>query len=88
MPRRLNTKSIWQDTESFTPASQERELKQQVSALVCYLWDNYLQMYDFEELIVMGVGNAYLGVKVLLINRGEQHPIFLQLGIACIFILV
>ncbi|CAG9939480.1 unnamed protein product [Clonostachys rosea f. rosea IK726] len=58
-----------EDTESFTPASQERELKQQVSALVCYLWDNYLQMYDFEELIVMGVGNAYLGVKVLLINR-------------------
>lgn len=39
--------------------------------LVCYIWDNYLQLYDsVEEIFLMGVGNAYLGVKMLLISRG------------------
>lgn len=28
-------------------------------------------MYDPEDLFIMGVGNAYLGVKVLLLNRGN-----------------
>jgi histone deacetylase 6 len=35
------------------------------------LWDNFLQLYETDEIILLGVGNAYLGVKVLLINRGE-----------------
>jgi hypothetical protein len=40
--------------------------------LVCYLWDNYLQLIEGEpEIFLMGVGNAYLGVKLLLINRGK-----------------
>ena len=37
---------------------------------MCYIWDNYLQLYDTQEIFLMGVGNAYLGIKVLLINRG------------------
>ena len=47
---------------------------------MCYIWDNYLQLYEAESIFLMGVGNAYLGVKVLLINRGEspdptlKHP--------------
>lgn len=37
---------------------------------MCYVWDNYLQLYDgVEDFVLMGVGNAYLGVKVLLLNR-------------------
>lgn len=41
---------------------------------MCYIWDNYLQIYDnVEELFLMGIGNAYLGIKVLLINRGKQQ---------------
>lgn len=37
---------------------------------MCYIWDNYLQLYDgVEDIILMGVGNAYLGIKMLLINR-------------------
>lgn len=40
--------------------------------LVCYIWDNYLQLYDpMPEIFLMGVGNAYLGVKMLLISRGK-----------------
>lgn len=38
---------------------------------MCYLWDNYLQLYDdAEEMFIMGVGYAYIGVKTLLLNRG------------------
>lgn len=42
---------------------------------MCYIWDNYLQLYDsVEDIFLMGVGNAYLGVKVLLINRRTSTP--------------
>lgn len=47
----------------------EYELQRQVTSLVCYLWDNYLQLYEAPDIFLMGVGEAYLGVKVLLINR-------------------
>jgi len=60
-----------QDTDAFTARPDERALQAQVQDLVCYVWDNYLQMYrDVEDIFLMGVGNAYLGIKVLLINRG------------------
>jgi histone deacetylase 6 len=42
---------------------------------MCYIWDNYLQLYDsVEDIFLMGVGNAYLGIKVLLINRRTFPP--------------
>lgn len=51
----------------------ERQLEAQVQELMCYLWDNYLQLYDdAEEVFIMGVGYAYIGVKMLLLNRGES----------------
>jgi len=52
----------------------ERSLQRHIEELVCYLWDNYLQLVDAEDLFLVGVGNAYLGIKMLLINRGK--PIF------------
>jgi histone deacetylase 6 len=59
-----------QDTEAFTPRADERAIQAQVQELMCYIWDNYLQLYDgVDDIFLMGVGNAYLGVKVLLINR-------------------
>ncbi|KAL2017287.1 hypothetical protein VTK56DRAFT_2356 [Thermocarpiscus australiensis] len=59
-----------EDTEPFTPRADERTLQTQVQELMCYIWDNYLQLYDgVEDIFLMGVGAAYLGVKVLLINR-------------------
>jgi histone deacetylase 6 len=38
--------------------------------LLCYLWDNYLEGYASENIVLMGVGDAYLGVKMLLTSRG------------------
>ncbi|KAK3372787.1 histone deacetylase A-like protein [Lasiosphaeria ovina] len=59
-----------EDTDAFTPRMDERALQSQVQELMCYIWDNYLQLYDsVDDIILMGVGNAYLGVKVLLLNR-------------------
>lgn len=59
-----------EDIDPFTPRADEKALQEQVRELVCYIWDNYLQLYDVEDLFLLGVGNAYLGVKVLLTNRG------------------
>lgn len=61
-----------QDMDPYIPRLKERELQQQIESLMCYLWDNYLQLYEAEEIFLMGVGDAYLGVKVLLISRGKS----------------
>lgn len=59
------------DTDPFIARSPEKILQAQLQELVCYLWDNYIQLYDnATEIFLMGVGNAYLGVKLLLMNRG------------------
>ena len=63
------------DAEAFIPMMAERQLQDQIQTLICYLWDNYLQTYDADEIFLMGVGNAYLGVKMLLINRGMCQSI-------------
>ena len=59
-----------EDMDPFTPRVDERTLQDQVRELVCYIWDNYLQLYDVEDLFLLGVGDADLGVKALLTNRG------------------
>ncbi|KAK3297738.1 histone deacetylase A-like protein [Chaetomium fimeti] len=59
-----------EDMDAFTARADERTIQAQVQELMCYIWDNYLQLYDtVEDIFLMGVGNAYLGIKVLLINR-------------------
>jgi histone deacetylase 6 len=46
-------------------------MQSQIQELVCYIWDNYLQISESaQSIFLLGVGNAYLGVKVLLVNRG------------------
>ncbi|KAI1780603.1 putative histone deacetylase A [Hypoxylon cercidicola] len=64
-----------EDFESFTPRANEKTLQRQIQELVCYIWDNYLQLYDVEQLFLVGVGNAYLGVKILLTNRESKDRI-------------
>ncbi|KAL2204457.1 histone deacetylase [Sarocladium strictum] len=62
-----------EDMDAYTPALQEHELQDQVRTLMCYLWDNFLQLYAADEIFLMGVGNAYVGVKLLLINRADSR---------------
>jgi histone deacetylase 6 len=61
-----------QDADPYTASMDEKSREAQVLELVCYLWDNYLQLLDpIDDIFLMGVGNAYVGVKSLLMNRGE-----------------
>ena len=59
----------------------ERNFEVRVQELMCYLWDNYIQLYGDAEIFLLGVGNAHVGVKALLTCRGEStnklpsHPI-------------
>jgi histone deacetylase 6 len=57
---------------AFSPKLNEAELNQQTKDLLCYLWDNYLEGYDSDCIVLMGVGDAYLGVKQLLTSRGKS----------------
>jgi histone deacetylase 6 len=57
--------------DAYIPEFNEKEIQEQILSLVCYLWDNFLQLCETDEIVLLGVGNAYLGVKVLLINRGK-----------------
>ncbi|KAI1300767.1 histone deacetylase [Xylaria venustula] len=57
-----------EDLDAFIPRAPEKVLQKQIEELVCYIWDNYLQLYD-AELFLLGVGDAYLGVKILLTSR-------------------
>jgi histone deacetylase 6 len=58
-----------EDLDPFIPRPDEQSLSHQIKELVNYIWDNYIQLYDADDLFLMGVGNAYLGVKLLLTER-------------------
>ncbi|KAI1366365.1 histone deacetylase [Xylaria arbuscula] len=58
-----------EDLDAHMPRTPEKNLQKEIEELVTYIWDNYLQLYDVEELFLLGVGDAYLGVKILLTNR-------------------
>ncbi|KAG6113953.1 hypothetical protein E4U13_003550 [Claviceps humidiphila] len=64
-----------EDMDSYIPGYKDRALQDQIQQLACYLWDNFLQLYETDEIFLMGVGNAYLGVKALLINRDCKSKI-------------
>jgi histone deacetylase 6 len=55
------------------PERATKLIESQTKDLMCYLWDNYLDGYASNSIVLMGVGDAYLGVKQLLINRGISH---------------
>jgi histone deacetylase 6 len=58
------------DTDPYMPKSSEPVLGQQMKELLCYLWDNYFEVNTASSIFLMGVGDAYLGIKQLLTSRG------------------
>lgn len=54
---------------SFTPPYDEVLLSAQTKELLCYLWDNYLETYAVDQIVLMGVGDSYCGIKDLLTSR-------------------
>ncbi|KIM99022.1 hypothetical protein OIDMADRAFT_43096 [Oidiodendron maius Zn] len=53
-------------------AADTPSIENQTKDLLCYLWDNYITGYACNSLVVMGVGDAYLGAKQLLISRDSR----------------
>ncbi|KAK7921340.1 hypothetical protein PG985_009362 [Apiospora marii] len=58
-----------EDTDPYIQGADERTLGIQMKELMNYIWDNYLQLWEAEDIFLLGVGNAYLGVKLLLTER-------------------
>ncbi|KUI67574.1 Histone deacetylase clr3 [Cytospora mali] len=72
----VNVPRIPEGTSPYNTELNEKQLEAQIQELICYLWDNYLQLYDdAEEIFIMGVGHAYIGVKMLLLNRDCKSKI-------------
>lgn len=38
--------------------------------LALYLWENYIELHDFENIFLIGVGDAYHGLAKLLSDNG------------------
>jgi len=64
---------------SYTKANNV-EAQKQAEKLAGYLWENYIEPSDFENLYFMGVGNAFHGIVKLLCDRGKQ-PMQLHLAL-------
>ncbi|KAK6825398.1 histone deacetylase clr3 [Apiospora arundinis] len=58
-----------EDTDPYIQGADERTLGIQMKELMNYIWDNYLQLWEAEDIFLLGIGNAYLGVKLLLTER-------------------
>ncbi|KAM3078099.1 Histone deacetylase hda1 [Clarireedia jacksonii] len=59
-----------------TPA----EVENQTRELVCYLWDNFIELFEAKHILLLGVGDAYLGIKQLLVSRDCRRR---MAGILC-----
>lgn len=70
MPTKLDTSSS--ATGSY-PRPTVVELEIQMKDLICYIWDNFIELYASNNIIIMGVGDAYLAIKQLLTSR-ECRP--------------
>ncbi|KAJ2901335.1 hypothetical protein MKZ38_001947 [Zalerion maritima] len=63
------------DFDATVPRQDAETLQANIRDLMIYLWDNFIQIMPAREIFLMGVGDAYLGVKVLLINRGMSSAV-------------
>lgn len=57
------------DTDPYTDRSNETLAAKQIKDLLCYLWDNYFELNPDASLTLLGVGDAYFGIKQLLVSR-------------------
>ncbi|KAL0633314.1 Histone deacetylase hda1 [Maublancomyces gigas] len=48
---------------------REYDMMKQTEEICVYLWDNYIEIADARNIILMGVGDAYVGILYLLANR-------------------
>ncbi|KAF4625043.1 hypothetical protein G7Y89_g13124 [Cudoniella acicularis] len=72
----LHRISLPTDGQPWEYKPEEADIQQQAKDLLAYLWDNHLQIMPYPAPItLMGVGDAYLGIKQLLTSREVKHRI-------------
>ncbi|KAH6669922.1 histone deacetylase [Halenospora varia] len=60
---------------ALTPKVEEQQIQLHSKELLAYLWDNYLQLNVGAPITILGVGDAYLGIKLLLTSREVKSRI-------------
>lgn len=56
-------------------------MQDQTREIMCYIWDNYLENTR-ASITLLGVGDAYMGIKQLLISRGKNQLSCFARGLA------
>ncbi|KAF7509230.1 hypothetical protein GJ744_008290 [Endocarpon pusillum] len=68
----LITTDIGDQPSSYLKPNNE-EAQKQAEKLAGYLWENYIEPSEAENLYFMGVGNAFHGIVKLLCDRDSVH---------------
>lgn len=58
----------------YVPRPDEVKIAPMIRELMEYLWDTYLDNWQPDDIVLMGVGDSYFGVKLLLTMRGKSIP--------------
>jgi histone deacetylase 6 len=53
--------------------SNTDQTRREAEKLATYLWENYIEPYDHEQVFFIGIGNAFHGIVKLLTDKG-LHP--------------
>ncbi|KAK1969001.1 histone deacetylase domain-containing protein [Colletotrichum sublineola] len=70
-----------EDMDPYSPRTADKDLLNELQELANYLWDNYLQLYEeADDILLVGVGRSYSGVRALLTGRDCKARIA---GVAC-----
>lgn len=67
----LITTDMGDQPSSYLKPNNE-EAQKQAEKLAGYLWENYIEPSEAENLFFMGVGNAFHGIVKLLCERGKE----------------
>jgi len=56
--------------------SNTDQTRREAEKLATYLWENYIEPYDHEQVFFIGIGNAFHGVVKLLTDKGLPQSSF------------
>jgi histone deacetylase 6 len=56
--------------------SNTDQARREAEKLATYLWENYIEPYDHEQVFFIGIGNAFHGVVKLLTDKGLHQSSF------------
>jgi len=69
VPALVTTEDV-ADSSLWQSGATEKTFESRITELVTYIWDNFIQLLENDDIFIMGIGNAYVGIKALLTTRG------------------